>query len=170
LPASAQATFTDDTDRQAGASGKLIDPVVTVLSVYDPSGLAIQVPVTCKDPLTGTDGHPRLANMTSMSPDSARHDDVTFQVPTTEPPHAVTPGQLGTDPPLPVVAPVGVAPPEPVVPPVPPDWPVELLQPPPAMAAARTTKQINPVLIRIGLSSSNCQKPAAFVHRSSLFL
>jgi hypothetical protein len=98
-----------------------------------------------------------------MSPDTARQDDVTFQVPTTEPPHAATSEQLGTPPPLPVDPPVAVEPPAPGEPPVPLDWTFELLQPSQAIAAARATKQNNVVLIRIGALRPNCQKPAAFV-------
>src|SRR5580765_1949314 len=128
-----QSTWTDETDRHAGARGNAIDPVVTVLSVYVPLALAVQVPVTCSDPVTGTVLHPRLASMTSMSPDSARHDDVTVQVPTTEPPQAVPPGQFGGAPPAPVVPPVALAPPAPPV------WP-ELPQPTFAIAAARATE------------------------------
>ena len=89
-----QATLTDDTDRQVGASGNVVEPVVVVLSVYDPSPFAVHVPVTCREPVTGTVVHPRLARETSMSPVSVRHDEVTLQVPSTEPPQGVTPVQL----------------------------------------------------------------------------
>ena len=42
LPATlSHATLTDETDRHEGASGNVTEPVVTVLSVYNPSGLAV---------------------------------------------------------------------------------------------------------------------------------
>jgi hypothetical protein len=40
------STLTDETDRHDGANGNVMEPVVTVLSVYVPSLLAIHVPVT----------------------------------------------------------------------------------------------------------------------------
>jgi hypothetical protein len=143
----AQATLTDETDRHAGANGNVIEPVVMVASVYVPSLLAVQVPVTCKDPDTGTVLHPRLAKVTSMSPDRFRHDDVTVQVPTTDPPQGVAPGQL-EPPAAPEVPPVALDPPEPGDPPEPPARPPEL-QPSAAAAAIRTVmSRMN--VIRIG--------------------
>jgi hypothetical protein len=78
-----------------------------------------------------------------MSPDSERQDDVTVQVPTTEPPQGVRPGQFGAEPPVPV---------DPLDPPV----PVVLLQPPSAIPAARASELTNPtkpIRIRMGLPS-----------------
>jgi hypothetical protein len=86
-----------------------------------------------------------------MSPDRARHDDVTVQVPTTEPPQGVPPGQFGA------------APPVPVVPPVPPGWP-ELPQPPSviAIAAAMATELKSPTnLVRIPMDLPLYCRPAA---------
>ena len=137
------STLTDDTDKHAGARGNVMVPAVTVLSVYVPSLFAVHVPVTCSDPVTGTLAHPRLDRETSMSPASARHDDVTLQVPTTDPPQVGPPGQFwGAD-----VPPV---PPEPVVPPVPPPVVLEPLQPLFAIADARAAAPTRPMsLIRI---------------------
>ena len=117
--------------------------------------LAIHVPVTCRDPVTGTVLQPKLANETSMSPDKARQDDVTFQVPTTLPPQAVPLGQDAPPPvplelpPVPTPPPVAVSP-EPVFPPVAPPWMAELLQPLLAIAEARATALRSPTsLVRI---------------------
>ena len=78
------------------------DPVVTVLSTYVPSALAVKVPVVVSVPVTGTLGQPRLKYQPSMSPAKAKQeDDETVQVPTTEPPHGVTSGQDGPAPPVP---------------------------------------------------------------------
>lgn len=152
------STLTDDTDKHAGASGNVMFPVVTVLSVYVPSLFAVHVPVTCSDPVTGTVLHPRLASVTSMFPARARQDDVTLQVPITEPPQGVTPGQLCAPavPPEPVVLPVPPelavppVPPEPVVPPVSPPGVLGRPQPPPATAKAKAPERIRPIsLIRM---------------------
>jgi len=67
-----------------------MDPVVVVLSVYDPSVLAVHVPVVWRIPVTGTVGQPTPTKVTSMSPDIVRHEEVTFQVPTTLPPQGDT--------------------------------------------------------------------------------
>ena len=40
-----QATATDETERHEGANGKVMVPLVVVPSVYEPSDLAVQVPV-----------------------------------------------------------------------------------------------------------------------------
>ena len=140
-----QATSVDEIDRHEGASGNLIEPVVVVPSLYVPSLLAVQVPVTSSEPVTGTVLHPRLARVTSMSPDKVRHDDITFHVPTTEPPQGVAvehfggpcvpPDPLPEDPPLPVVPPLADEPPLPCFPPEP-TWLTEGAQP---LLAPRTT-------------------------------
>ncbi len=157
LPAAlSHATFTDDTDRHAGASGNVMEPVVTVLSVYDvPSGLAVHDPVTCSEPVTGTLLHPRLARVTSMSPEMFRQDDATVQVPTTEPLQGVSPGQLPPEvPPLPLVV---LVPPEPGDPPLPPPRLADP-QPLPATAAMRATEPTSPFsLIRIRPRGRNCR-------------
>src|SRR5512140_2627249 len=103
-----------------------------------------------------------------MSPDRARHDDFTVQVPTTLPPHDVPLGQLGAvvvpplpplaeEPPLPGLPPLPVVPPEapplPVVPPELPPVPVVppvpgselvLVQPVTAKTKARAAALANP--------------------------
>ncbi len=86
----------------------------------------MKVPVVCRYPVTGTVAQPRLSRLTSMAPVSSRHEDVTFQVPTTSPPQAITLAQsvgMTVEPPVPVAPPVPPAPPvptppEPLVPPV----------------------------------------------------
>ena len=40
-----QVTATDETERHEGANGKVMVPLVVVPSVYEPSDLAVQVPV-----------------------------------------------------------------------------------------------------------------------------
>src|SRR6478609_7178192 len=89
-----QVRWTEEIDKQAGESGKVAEPVVLVLSVKLPSALAIKVPVVVSEPTTGTLGQPRLARVTSISPDSLRHDDVTLQAPTTLPPQGESALQL----------------------------------------------------------------------------
>src|SRR6187399_2354011 len=95
-----------------------------------------------------------------MSPDSFRHEDATFQVPTTLPPQAETFGQLialldPAPPPAPVaplepdVPPLGL-PPLPLPPPVPrpPEpstWPPVSVQPVPAAAAASVNAPKSPM-------------------------
>jgi hypothetical protein len=49
----------DETVRHEGDNVKVIEPVVTVLSVYFPLALAVHVPVTFSDPVTGIFSHPR---------------------------------------------------------------------------------------------------------------
>src|SRR6187431_3377769 len=95
-----QVRSTDEIARQDFASGKVAVPVVFVLSVKVPSELATKEPVVVSEPTTGTVGQLRLARDTSMSPDSLRHDDVTFHAPTTLPPQGDSGLQLGAAPPL----------------------------------------------------------------------
>jgi hypothetical protein len=51
---------TDETVRQSLLSDTFAEPVVTVLSVYVPSALAVKVPVVVSVPVTGTLEQPRL--------------------------------------------------------------------------------------------------------------
>jgi hypothetical protein len=99
-------------------------PVVTVSSVMVPSALDVNTPLTLREPVMAGLGHwaPNIDG--SSVPVRFRHDDLTVQVPTTLPPHAVT---LGQDPPLPLpeAPPEPGAPPEPRAPPEPPDAPPE---------------------------------------------
>jgi hypothetical protein len=53
------STGVDETVRHEVDNGKFIEPVVIVLSEYVPSALAVQVPVTFSDPVTGTFEHPK---------------------------------------------------------------------------------------------------------------
>src|SRR5580704_5425031 len=111
LAAPLQVTGVDEMTRHAGDNVSCSVPVVVVASVYVPSGLAVQAPVTWRDPLTGAEGQPAPTNVRSRSPVTWRHDELTFQVPIRLPPQAVT---LEQDPPC-------VPPPElpPAAPPVP---------------------------------------------------
>jgi hypothetical protein len=84
-----------------------------------------------------------------MSPDKARHEDDTFQVPVKLPPQAVPLGQ-DVSPPVPLelppvpAPPVAVDPPEPLFPPVAPPWTLLLPQPLLTIAEARATAPRNP--------------------------
>lgn len=125
------------------------------------------MPVTCRDPETGTVLHPRLANVTSMLPDRVRHDDITLHVPTTEPPQEEPPGQFCT--PEPAAPPVAFEPPVPGVPPVPP-WPLELLQPLLATTAARAAEPMKLIsLIRIRPREATCPEGLDFVQAFASF-
>jgi hypothetical protein len=103
--------------------------------------LAVNVPVTASDPVTGAVGQPAPTSDRSNVPLTVRHDDITVQAPATSPPQAVT---LGQPPPAPALelppAPVAPALPEP--PPAPARLPAPALHPPEinatANAAART--------------------------------
>jgi hypothetical protein len=97
--------------RHEGANVNCSSPEVVVLSKYVPSALAVNVPVTCRDPVTGAVGHPAPNDAKSRLPVTFRHDDVTVQVPTTMPPQGVTLGQDPPAPPLPDFAPVPDEPP-----------------------------------------------------------
>ena len=83
----------------------MAEPVVLVLSVKVPSALALKLPVVVSEPTTGTLGQPRLERDTSMSPDNLRHDELTFQVPSTLPPQGDSALQLEAAPPAPLVLP-----------------------------------------------------------------
>src|SRR5678810_258311 len=96
--APSQVTGVDEITRHPGASANCTLPVVVVSSAYVPFALAVNVPVTCRDPVTGVDGQPAPTSDRSRSPLTVRHDDVTVQVPTTSPPHADT---LAQEPPAP---------------------------------------------------------------------
>src|SRR5262249_36965452 len=92
-------------------------PVVVVPSVYVPLALAVHVPLTSSEPEIVTFMHVRGSRPTSemsRAPLSVRHDDATFQVPTTLPPQADT--FVHDDPPVPVLPPPEVPPVFPVPP------------------------------------------------------
>src|SRR5690606_8626506 len=84
------STGTPEMARHELSSGNVTEPVVTVLSVYVPSSLSTRVPVVSSEPVAGTVAQANEARKTSMPPSMARHDDATFQVPTTFPPQADT--------------------------------------------------------------------------------
>jgi hypothetical protein len=90
LAAPEQSTFVDDTDRHDAARANCSCPVVLVLSVKVPSELAIQVPLARRNPVTGADGQLKPMDPRSRSPEIARHDDFTVQVPTGSPPQGFT--------------------------------------------------------------------------------
>jgi len=116
-------------------------PVVVVPSVYVPFAFAVHVPLTLIEPeidaLLQVRGSRPTSEM-SRAPLKFRQDDVTFQVPTTLPPHGAPFGQDG--PPVPAV-PVDPAVPL-LEPPVPDRVPVVGLHAPEiipiAIAIART--------------------------------
>ena len=112
-------TGVDEITRHEDASVNCSLPVVVVLSEYVPSELAVHVPVTWREPVTGADGHPAPTDAKSRSPVTLRHDDVTVQDPTTSPPHGATLEQAPAAPPLPERPPVATAPPLPELPPLP---------------------------------------------------
>jgi hypothetical protein len=64
-------------------------PDVVVLSEYVPPDFAVHVPVTWRDPVTDAEQFRPIPDRSS-EPDTFRHDDVAFQVPTTLPPQAIT--------------------------------------------------------------------------------
>jgi hypothetical protein len=78
-------------------------PVVVVPSVYVPLALAVQVPLTLREPESVTfvqaEGSSPALEMSRFVLRKSRHDELTFQVPTTSPPQAVIPGQVGAPPP-----------------------------------------------------------------------
>jgi hypothetical protein len=102
------------------------------LSEYVPSDLAVHVPVTLRDPVIGADAQPIPKPDMSRFPVTAKHEDVTFQVPTTSPPQGETLAvavqvEPPPAPPLPEVPPLATVPPLLLVPP---DPPALLLVPP----------------------------------------
>lgn len=112
-------------------------PDVVVPSVYVPLELAVQVPLTLREPvivaLLQLRGSSPPAVM-SRFPLNFRHDGVTVQVPTTSPPQGVTLAvALQDDPPLPGLPPVPTAPPLLELPPVPTTPPLLELPPVPTV-------------------------------------
>jgi len=79
-----------DTFRHTGATVISAVPDVVVLSVYVPSDLALQVPLTFSDAETVMVVQPIPSPDASISPLTSRHDDATLQVPTTSPPQGDT--------------------------------------------------------------------------------
>src|SRR5689334_17958093 len=118
MPAApSQVTGVDEITRHEGASVNRSSPVVIVSSVYVPSALAVNVPVTASEPVTGAVGQPAPTSDRSREPLTVRQDDATVQLPTTSPPHAVTSGHDAPPPlpPVPALPPVPVDPPSPVL-------------------------------------------------------
>src|SRR6478609_1791617 len=92
LAAPSQVTGADEMIRHEGESANCSSPVVVVSSEYVPSALAVNVPLTSREPVTAVVGQPAPTNARSSSPVTFRHDDVTDQVPTTLPPQGVALG------------------------------------------------------------------------------
>ena len=143
LAAPSQVTGVDEMTRHEGASVNCSSPDVIVSSEYVPSALAVNVPVTARDPVTGADGQLAPATVRSSAPATFRQDDVTVQVPTTLPPQGVTLGQ--DDPPAPPL-PSPSRPSPPALPPAPGDPPEPELHPsqniPSAIANASAAARI----------------------------
>jgi len=113
----AQSTFVPERTKHPATMSRRGVPVVVVPSTYVPLALAVKVPVTLKDPEIPTLVQVRGSRPSqdgSTLPFTVRHEDITFQVPTTLPPQAVTSAH---DPPVPPPAPV--VPPPLELPPVP---------------------------------------------------
>jgi hypothetical protein len=101
-----QVVVVPESIKQAGASSSDSVPVVVVWSVYVPSALAVHVPVTWSDPVTGAGAQFNPASVRSCSPLNVRQDDVGFHVPTTLPPHGATLEHDMAAPPAPELPPV----------------------------------------------------------------
>jgi len=89
-PILSQVTVVPDICMHDGANVNCSLPVVVVLSTNDPSDLAVNVPLTWRDPATGADVQPIPSIVRSNPPPTVRHDEVTTHVPTTLPPQSVT--------------------------------------------------------------------------------
>src|SRR5262249_31410572 len=88
----AQSTFVPESIKHPAARSSCGEPVVVVASVYVPLA-AVKVPVTLKEPEIATLLQVRGSRPShdgSTLPLTGRHDEVTVQVPSTVPPHAVT--------------------------------------------------------------------------------
>jgi hypothetical protein len=87
-----QVTVVPERIKHPASSWTVALPVVFVPSVYVPFEFAVHVPVTLIDPeidaLLQVRGSRPTSEM-SRAPLKLTHDDITFQVPTTSPPHAV---------------------------------------------------------------------------------
>jgi hypothetical protein len=90
LPTWVQSMLVDESTRHDFASVNCSVPEVIVSSEKVPSALPVQVPVTVSEPVTGADVQLRPAVDGSSEPDTARHEDEAFHVPTTLPPQADT--------------------------------------------------------------------------------
>jgi hypothetical protein len=125
-PIPSQVVVVPEIIKQPAGSSMSAEPVVVVPSVYVLLAVAVHVPVTSSEPVSVTFlqlvGSRPASEMSRLLLESARHDELTVQVPTTLPPQAAT---LVQDPELPPVA----LPPEPFDPPL---WPLppEPVEPP----------------------------------------
>ena len=165
LAAPSQLVGVEEITRHEASNVICSSPDVTVLSVQVPLALAVHVPITWREPVTGADGQPAPTNDRSSAPVTVRHVDVTVQLPTTSPPQGSTlehadasvgwfvpaPPPPLREPPFPIeppleLPPLRVPPPLPAllsVLPAPP--PLELfLQPWVAMAPASTAADTSP--------------------------
>ena len=119
LATPSQLTGVEEMTRHEGPNVNCSLPVVTVLSVYFPSAVAVQVPSTLREPVTGAEAQPALDNDRSRLPVTLIHDDATVQEPTTSPPQGATLEHspppvlppLPWDPPLPLEPPLWLPPP-----------------------------------------------------------
>src|SRR3954469_3810535 len=156
--APSHVTWVDEITRHEAASVKCSWPVVVVPSAYVPSGLAVHVPLTWSDPVTGADGQPAPTSPRSSSPLTFRHDEVTVHAPTTLPPHAVTLEQAPAPPPAPL----------PVLPPVPDALPELELHAAPisphAITIARTADRTLFMLRLVAVRNSLLRNPPAHEH------
>ncbi len=102
----------DDNTRHDAANVNCSLPDVVVLSEYVPSELAVHVPDTWSDPVTGSDAQLVFSNDRSSTPDTWRQEDIAVQVPTTSPPQAATfeeqddPPELALPPEVPAAPPL----------------------------------------------------------------
>jgi len=139
LPTRVQVVVVPDTCRQDAGISTCAVPVVIVLSEYDPSELAVHVPVTWRDSVSVAVAQPRSAGTMFTLPLTFRQKDVTDQVPTTVPTQGVTLVQVDPPPPVALLPPVEFWPPVAATPPVALEPPVVALppvddDPPPATA------------------------------------
>jgi hypothetical protein len=95
-PRLSQVVVVPDSVKQPWGRVKDSLPVVVVLSTYDPSDFAVQVPVTWREPpvnepvLHGALAVPAPSDERSSEPLGSRQDDETDHIPTTLPPQPVT--------------------------------------------------------------------------------
>jgi len=136
----------EEMTRHEASNVNFSEPVVVVLSVYEPFAFATHVPETRKDPVTVGGEHVMPTNFTSSVPVTSRHDDTTVQVPKMLPPQAATLVQVPVptpDPPLPGAPPPGLP-------------PLELLAAPPLEAEPELLLELQPT---VEMSEPSTTKP-----------
>src|SRR5689334_17723596 len=124
-PRRSQEVWNPETSRHAFSSSKAAVPLVVVVSVYFPSAVTVNTPVTVRDPLTSTVLQPSPTGPRSVLPPMAISQDCDVQVPTASPPqgaaseHAPMPlPPLLSPPPPPPLPPFAACPPVVLAPPV----------------------------------------------------